>query len=252
MELGQTLAENGKEDPFVEKFRGMYPQVVIGTVSTTSLQLTNDSKSVVDCSFHSVYWRSFLCRKSFYLKQASEGPSVYYNRLQVDISPPVNLSSHLEFVTLILCTISIHSDSSNPRYHDTVADSFPVPTYLFFKGNERLGRNDVKVAGQAGKGERKVAPRFSCGLPLMQRVLVKSASGATGNESDTVEALPKNTSRKRTSLLTGPPSQNLIFLNSHTKSEFLHSRKRSAPVSDTFFAYQGCPFTRELPLHIII
>ena len=44
-------------------------------------------------------------------------------------------------------------------------DSFPVPTYLFFKGNERLGRNDVKVAGQAGKGERKVAPRFLCGLP---------------------------------------------------------------------------------------
>jgi len=35
-------------------------------------------------------------------------------------------------------------------------DSFPVPTYLFFKGDERLGRNDVKVAGQAGKGERKV------------------------------------------------------------------------------------------------
>ena len=54
-------------------------------------------------------------------------------------------------------------------------DSFPVPTYLFFKGNERLGRNDVKVAGQAGKGS----------LPLMQRVLVKTASGATGNESDT-------------------------------------------------------------------
>ena len=34
--------------------------------------------------------------------------------------------------------------------------SFPVPTYLFFKGYERLGKNDVKVAGQAGKGERKV------------------------------------------------------------------------------------------------
>ena len=38
-----------------------------------------------------------------------------------------------------------------------VADSFPVPTYLFFKGDERLGRNDVKVAGQAGKGERSAA-----------------------------------------------------------------------------------------------
>ena len=66
----------------------------------------------------------------------------------------------------------------------TEADSFPVPTYLFFKGNERLGRNDVKVAGQAEKGER-FSPRFSCGLPLMQRVLVKTASGATGNESAT-------------------------------------------------------------------
>ena len=38
----------------------------------------------------------------------------------------------------------------------TDADSFPVATYLFFKGDERPGRNDVKVAGQAGKGERKV------------------------------------------------------------------------------------------------
>ena len=37
----------------------------------------------------------------------------------------------------------------------------------------------MKVAGQAGKGKRK----FSCGLPLMQCVLVKTASGAAGNES---------------------------------------------------------------------
>ena len=43
-----------------------------------------------------------------------------------------------------------------------ITDSFPVPTYLFFKGNERLGRNDVKVAGQAGKGERKEADCLSC------------------------------------------------------------------------------------------
>ena len=35
-----------------------------------------------------------------------------------------------------------------------ITDSFPVPTYLFFKGDERLGGNDVKVAGQAGKGKR--------------------------------------------------------------------------------------------------
>ena len=50
-------------------------------------------------------------------------------------------------------------DIRNPsmRVNPTVPDSFPVPTYLFFKGDERPGRNDVKVAGQAGKGERKVA-----------------------------------------------------------------------------------------------
>ena len=48
--------------------------------------------------------------------------------------------------------------------HSLTPDSFPVPTYLFFKGDERPGRNDV-------------------GLPLMQCVLVKTASGATGNES---------------------------------------------------------------------
>ena len=51
-------------------------------------------------------------------------------------------------------------------------DSFPVPTYLFFKGDEILGRNDVKVEAQA-----------SWGLPLMQCVLVKTASRATGKES---------------------------------------------------------------------
>ena len=48
-----------------------------------------------------------------------------------------------------------------------------------FKGDDRLGRNDVKVAEQAGKGKRK----FSSGLPLMQCVLVKTASGVTGNAS---------------------------------------------------------------------
>ena len=33
----------------------------------------------------------------------------------------------------------------------------------------------------------KETPRFSCGLPLMQCVLVKTASGATGNESESPE-----------------------------------------------------------------
>ena len=46
-------------------------------------------------------------------------------------------------------------------------DSFPVPTYLFFKDDERPGTNDVKVAGQAGKGERKVGtlPDFRAAFP---------------------------------------------------------------------------------------
>ena len=34
-----------------------------------------------------------------------------------------------------------HKDRSGTD--SQVADSFPVPTYLFFKGNERLGRNDA-------------------------------------------------------------------------------------------------------------
>ena len=48
-----------------------------------------------------------------------------------------------------------------------------------FKGDERLGRNYVivKITEYAGK-ERKF------GLPLIQCALVKSLSGATGNESD--------------------------------------------------------------------
>ena len=31
-----------------------------------------------------------------------------------------------------------------------------------------------------------------------------------------------------------PPSQNPVFLNSHKNSVFLHSRKRPAPVEDTW------------------
>ena len=33
-----------------------------------------------------------------------------------------------------------------------------------------------------------------------------------------------------------PPSQNPVFLNSHTNSVFLHFRKRPALVTDTFFS----------------
>ena len=35
-----------------------------------------------------------------------------------------------------------------------------------------------------GRLGRAKETRFSCGLPLMQCVLVKTASGATGNESE--------------------------------------------------------------------
>ena len=43
-----------------------------------------------------------------------------------------------------------------------------------------------------------------------------------------------------------PPSQNPVFLNSHKNSIFLHSRKRPAPVTDTFFATWGCPLRLSL------
>ena len=33
-----------------------------------------------------------------------------------------------------------------------------------------------------------------------------------------------------------PPSQNAVFLHSHTNYVFLHSRKQPAAVTDTFFA----------------
>ena len=46
-----------------------------------------------------------------------------------------------------------------------------------------------------------------------------------------------------------PPSQNSLFLPSHRNSVFLHSRKRPAPVMDTFFASRGFPLT-ELPLYL--
>ena len=41
----------------------------------------------------------------------------------------------------------------------------------------------------------------------------------------------------------GPPSQYPVFLNSHTNSVLLHSRKRLAPRTDTIFASRGCPLT---------
>ena len=51
--------------------------------------------------------------------------------------------------------------TTRERQNVTSPDSFPVPTYLLFKGEERLGRNDdiVKIAGYAGKHARQILPR---------------------------------------------------------------------------------------------
>lgn len=69
------------------------------------------------------------------------------------------------------------------EFHCVTSDSFPLPTYLFFKGDgrgdERLRRNECKGC-VAGWEEQK----NSSGLPLMQYVPFKTASGATGNVSD--------------------------------------------------------------------
>ena len=69
-------------------------------------------------------------------------------------------ASRLELFRKIMKTCESFKRNAEP-------DSFPVPTYLFFKGDERPGRNDVKVAGQAGKGERKVGslPDFRAAFP---------------------------------------------------------------------------------------
>ena len=42
-------------------------------------------------------------------------------------------------------------------------------------------------------------------------------------------------------------SQNLVFLNSHANSVYLHSRQRPAPVTDTFLRQEGI-HSREPPL----
>ena len=60
---------------------------------------------------------------------------------------------------------------------------------------------------------------------------------------NTVEALLTDT------LVSGqlywrPPLQSPVFPNSHTNFVFEQSRKRSDPVTDTFFACRGCPLTR--------
>ena len=60
----------------------------------------------------------------------------------------------------------------------------------------------------------------------------------------TLEALPMDT-LVSVQLYLRPPSQNLVFLTSHTDSVFLHSRKRPAPVTGTFFPSRGRVFAYE-------
>ena len=59
-----------------------------------------------------------------------------------------------------------------------VGDSFPVPTYLLFKGNKRLGRNDVivKVARYAGKDAKKSPQKVRISLDAMRprQILLRS------------------------------------------------------------------------------
>ena len=58
------------------------------------------------------------------------------------------------------------------------------------------------------------------------------------------ESFPTRHSRKRDRSTQRPPSQNPVFLISHTNSVFLHSRKRPALATDTFFTSRECPLTR--------
>ena len=70
--------------------------------------------------------------------------------------------------------------------------------------------------------------------------------------SETTKALPRNTlytvkalwadTHKRTALLTAALAK-LHFTLAHTNSAFTHSRKRPAPVADTFSASRGCSLT---------
>ena len=61
----------------------------------------------------------------------------------------------------------------------------PSPYLFVLQRRWKTGEKWCQGRGAGGEGRKKsrVAPRFSCGLPLMKCVLVKTASGATGNES---------------------------------------------------------------------
>ena len=92
-----------------------------------------------------------------------------YSALHLPSPPPPppflllpNLSQHYPWFrsTLIaLALIKVESVFIDDKSDlEGEPDSFLVPTYLSFKGNERLGRNDVKkVAGQARKGDFRAA-----------------------------------------------------------------------------------------------
>ena len=68
--------------------------------------------------------------------------------------------------------------------------------------------------------------------------------------SNTAEALLTDTLESG-KLYIRPPSQNPDYFNSRTNSVFLHSLKRPALVTDTFFASQGCPLTRAFTVNVL-
>ena len=85
-----------------------------------------------------------------------------------------------------------------------------------------------------------------CFLSHLQTIMCQSCY--------TVEALPTNTLISR-QLFLRLPSQNPVFLDSQTNALFFHSCKWPAPVTNTFFASQGCLLTRAstvLSLKIIV
>ena len=73
--------------------------------------------------------------------------------------------------------------------------------------------------------------------PLCQQQL----TFGLGNIPYTVEAFLTNTLVSGQLLCLRSPSQDPVFLNSHTNSVFFHSRKRPAPVTNTFFRVPRVP-----------
>ena len=73
------------------------------------------------------------------------------------------------------------------------------------------------------------------------RVTLQNSIKHSGSERVKYRVNSPNGHSRSGQLYLRPPSQNPILLNSETNSVFSHSRKRPAPVTDTFFATRGYP-----------